>query len=89
MYIRKKKNKNKKGEFSKEKKQRCGTFKGKQKTDTKCYKNSTEICDEWYTNEKRCGCGIKWYWDEGDTDYSNLNLINIFDKIPTRNPDKL
>ena len=60
------------------------------KIETKCYKKyfSSEICDGWYTNEKRCGCGVKWYWDEGDTDYSDLNVINIFDKIPTGNPER-
>ena len=58
------------------------------KIDTKCYKDSNE-CNGWYTNEKRCGCGIKWYWDDWCIDYFDLNLINIYDKTPTGNFNKL
>ena len=27
--------------------------------------------------KKRCGCYIKRYWDEEDTDYTNFHHINI------------
>ena len=59
------------------------------KIETKCYKNNFfEKCDGWYTNEKRCGCGVKWCWDEEDTDYTNLHHINISYTEPTGNPTK-
>ena len=57
------------------------------KIDTKCYKNY-EDCNGWYTNEKRCGCGVKWCWYEEDTDYTNLHHINISYTEPTGNPEK-
>ena len=36
-------------------------------------------CDGWYTNSKRCDCGIKWCWFEGKgVVYTNLEHFNIF-----------
>ena len=61
------------------------------KIKTKCYKNNFYdefyMCDGWYTNEKRCGY-VKWYWDEEDTDYTNLHHINISYTRPSGNPEK-
>ena len=39
--------------------------------------------------KKRCGCYIKWCWDEEDTDYTNLHHINISYTRPAGNPEKL
>lgn len=58
------------------------------KIDTKCYKNFNE-CMGWYTNEKRCDCGIKWFLDDTDVDYTDLNVINIYDDLPTGDIGKL
>ena len=60
------------------------------KIETKCYKNyySDGKCNGWYTNEKRCDCGVKWCWNEEDTDYTNLHHINISYTEPTGNPEK-
>ena len=43
----------------------------------------------WYTNEKRCDCGIKWFLDDTDVDYTDLNVINIYDDLPTGDIGKL
>ena len=57
----------------------------------KIYLNEDNLneCNGWYTNEKRCGCGVKWCWDDWCIDYFDLNVINIFDKTPTGNFNKL
>ena len=63
------------------------------KIETKCYKSNFYDdfynCNGWYTNEKRCGCYVKWYWDEDtDTDYTNLHHINISYTRPTGDPGR-